>query len=183
MLPRAEAELPGSTESEALTKPQITGTDPTAVLLPKIELAKRHKEHSVAKLTVGTGLTIVLIIFGVFGYRYFTFRTKIESIAIRPFVNEGGNADVEYLSDGMTESLINSLSQLSGLSVKGRSSVFRFKGKDIDPQQLAVELKVQAVLNGRVMQRGDSLILSLDLVDASTGSLERTNVGTLRNEA
>ena len=86
-----------------------------------------------------------------------------------PFVNESGNADLEYLSDGVTESLINNLSQLTNLSVKGRSSVFQYKSKEISPQQVASELKVQAVLNGRVTQRGDSLSISLDLVDGTTG--------------
>jgi TolB-like protein/Tfp pilus assembly protein PilF len=87
-----------------------------------------------------------------------------------PFVNESGNADNEYLSDGMTESLINSLSQLPKLSVKARSSVFRYKGKDIEPQTVGNELSVQAILNGRVAQRGENLTLSLELVDTKTGN-------------
>jgi TolB-like protein/Tfp pilus assembly protein PilF len=87
-----------------------------------------------------------------------------------PFVNVSGNADLEYLSDGITESLINNLSQLSTVSVKARSSVFRYKGKDIEPQQVASDLKVQAVLNGRVAQHGDNLAISLDLVDGTTGN-------------
>ena len=94
----------------------------------------------------------------------------INSIAVLPFVNESGNADVEYLSDGMTELLINSLSQLPHLSVKARSSVFRYKGKDIEPLQVGLQLSVQAILNGRVVQRGDNLTLSLELIDARTGN-------------
>jgi tetratricopeptide (TPR) repeat protein len=70
----------------------------------------------------------------------------------------------------MTESLINSLSQLPKLAVKARSSVFRYKGKDIEPQTVGNELSVQAVLNGRVVQRGDNLTLSLELVDTKTGN-------------
>ena len=85
-----------------------------------------------------------------------------------PFVNESGNADVEYLSDGMTETLIGSLSQLPNLNVKARSSVFRYKGKELDVQKIAQELKVQAMLTGRVVQRGDQLTLSLELVDTRT---------------
>jgi TolB-like protein/Tfp pilus assembly protein PilF len=85
-----------------------------------------------------------------------------------PFVNESGNADVEYLSDGMTETLISSLSQLPNLNVKARSFVFRYKGKEIDLQKIAQELKVQAILTGRVAQRGDQLTLSLELVDTRT---------------
>ncbi|MFN2502607.1 MAG: adenylate/guanylate cyclase domain-containing protein, partial [Pyrinomonadaceae bacterium] len=81
-----------------------------------------------------------------------------------PFVNESGNADVEYLSDGMTETLISSLSQLPNLSVKPRSSVFRYKGKDTNTQAIGKELNVQAILSGRVAQRGDQMTLSLELV-------------------
>jgi len=96
-------------------------------------------------------------------------RSAIESVAVLPFVNTSDNADVEFLSDGITESLINSLSQLPSLSVKARSTVFHYKGKDVTPQQVGSELSVQAVLNGRVVQRGDQLTLSLELVDARTG--------------
>ncbi len=85
-----------------------------------------------------------------------------------PFVNESGNADNEYLSDGMTETLISSLSQLPKLNVKARSSVFRYKGKEADLQKIATELNVQAILTGRVGQRGEQLLLSLELVDTST---------------
>ncbi|HKZ01873.1 MAG TPA: hypothetical protein VJ180_06525, partial [Pyrinomonadaceae bacterium] len=98
-------------------------------------------------------------------------QVAIESIAVMPFVNESGSADVEYLSDGMTETLINSLSQIPNLSVKARSSVFRYKGKEIDPKKIAAELKVQAILTGRVVQRGDQLTLNLELIDAQTENL------------
>ena len=93
---------------------------------------------------------------------------QIRSIAVMPFVNESGNADVEYLSDGMTETLITSLSQLPNLSVKARSSVFRYKGKETTALNIGKELNVQAILNGRFAQRGDQLTLTLELVDAQT---------------
>jgi TolB-like protein/Tfp pilus assembly protein PilF len=117
-------------------------------------------------------LCLLLVAVGVFAYRSFTADTRkqIESIAVLPFKNESGNTDIEYLSDGMTESLINSLSQLPNLSVKARSSVFRYKGKEVEPQQVAKELSVQAILNGRVVQRGEDLALYLSLVDARTGN-------------
>ena len=117
---------------------------------------------------------IVLLAAIGFGIWYFANRsantTQIESIAVMPFVNESGNADTEYLSDGMTETLINSLSQLPKLNVKARSSVFRYKGKDVTPQTIGKELNVQAVLNGRVVQRGDDLTLFLSLEDVQTGN-------------
>ena len=120
-------------------------------------------------LRLAIGLAIILIsAIGFFGYRYFTANKQIESIAVMPFVNKSGNADVEYLSDGMTETLIGSLSQLPNLSVKARSSVFRYKGKDTNLQTIGKELNVQAILNGRVVQRGDQLMLSLELIDAQT---------------
>jgi len=105
---------------------------------------------------------------------YFAFvskgRSQINSIAVMPFINGSSNADIEYLSDGMTETLINSLSQLPELSVKAPSSVFRYKGKEVDPQTVGNELSVQAILNGRVIQRGDDLTLYLSLVDTRTGN-------------
>ena len=92
----------------------------------------------------------------------------IKSIAVMPFINESRNADLEYLSDGMTETLITSLSQLPNLNVKARSSVFRYKGKETNPRTVGQELNVQAILNGRVAQRGDDLSLNLELVDVQT---------------
>lgn len=94
---------------------------------------------------------------------------QIDSIAVLPFVNASDNAEIDYLSDGLTESLINSLSQIPKLSVKARSSVFTYKGKDVSPQQVAKDLSVQAVVNGRVVQRGDQVQLNVELVDAHTG--------------
>jgi TolB-like protein len=107
-----------------------------------------------------------------FGYWFSARRasnaTQIESIAVLPFVNASNNTDVEYLSDGLTESLITSLSQLPKLSVKGRSSVFRYKGKDTQLRQVGKELNVQAILNGRLVQRGNDLTLHIELVDVNT---------------
>ncbi len=97
-----------------------------------------------------------------------TVSAPIESIAVLPFVNQSGNSDIEYLSDGMTETLINSLSQIPNLNVKARSTVFYYKGKEISPQKIGEELKVQAVLLGRVVQRGNDLKLSLELVNTQT---------------
>ena len=93
--------------------------------------------------------------------------TTIESIAVMPFVNESGNPEVEYLSDGMTETLISSLSQLRNLNVKPRSSVFRYKGKETSPQTIARELNVEAILNGRVVQRGQDMSLFVELIDVA----------------
>jgi TolB-like protein/Tfp pilus assembly protein PilF len=115
------------------------------------------------------GIMIVTAL-GVGSYLYYgRADVQISSIAVLPFVNESGNAEIEYLTDGMTETLINNLSQIPNLSVKARSSVFHYKGKAITPQQIANDLKVQAILNGRVIQRGDNLMLNLEMVDVQTG--------------
>jgi serine/threonine-protein kinase len=130
------------------------------------------KSHKLATALVGLVLLGALLTVG-----YFVFNSKsgnrneINSIAVLPFVNEGGNSDVEYLSDGMTETLIKSLSNLSGLDVKPRSAVFRYKGKDVDLQTIARDLNVRAILSGRVAQRGDQLTLGLELVDAQKNSV------------
>lgn len=87
-----------------------------------------------------------------------------------PFKNESANPEMEYLSDGMTDTLINNLSQLPRFSVKARTSVFHYKGKEIDPQKAASDLSVEAILNGRLVQRGDDLTLYLSLVDGRNGN-------------
>jgi serine/threonine protein kinase/Tfp pilus assembly protein PilF len=97
-------------------------------------------------------------------------RKAIDSLAILPFENMSADADAEYLSDGITESIINALSQLPKLRVMARSTVFRYKGKNLAPQDVANELKVRAVLTGRVLQRGDTLVIKTELVDAIDGS-------------
>ncbi len=90
----------------------------------------------------------------------------IDSVAVLPFVNQNGDPDMEYLSDGLTESTINSLAQLPNMRVIARSSVFRYKGREIDPAQVARELGVRAVFTGRITERGDHLVISVELVDA-----------------
>jgi len=91
----------------------------------------------------------------------------IDSLAILPLVNDGADAEMEYLGDGITESIINSLSQLPQLRVIPRSTVFRYKGQKVDPEEIGRELGVRAVLTGRIMQLGDSLIVKTELVDVA----------------
>jgi serine/threonine-protein kinase len=89
----------------------------------------------------------------------------IDSIAVLPFVNETHDPDSEYLADGVTEGIINSLTQLPSLRVIARSSVFRYKDKQVDPITVGKELNVRAILAGRVLQRGDNLLISTELID------------------
>ena len=91
--------------------------------------------------------------------------SQIESIAVIPFATVGGNADTDFLSDGLTESLISSLAHVPELKVKSRNSVFRYKGKEVDVQKVGKELTVDALLTGRVVQRGDTIQVSADLTN------------------
>ncbi len=94
----------------------------------------------------------------------------IESVAVLPFANDSADPDAEYLSDGITETLINNLSQISNLRVVARSTVFRYEEKDIDPQKAGNDLHVRAVVSGRLLQRGSTLIVRAELMDVATGA-------------
>lgn len=94
----------------------------------------------------------------------------ISSLVVLPFTNNNNDPNSDYLSDGITESIINSLSQVSHLKVMARTTAFRYKGKDSDPQTVGRELKVDGVLTGKVTQQGDSLLVQAELVNAADGS-------------
>jgi TolB-like protein len=100
------------------------------------------------------------------GYPARSSKEGISSIAVLPFSNKSDDPNTEYLSDGISESLINNLSQLPGLKVTARSSSFKYKGEGLDLQAVAQALGVEAVLTGRVLRRGDGIIISVELVDA-----------------
>jgi serine/threonine-protein kinase len=127
-------------------------------------IANEIKSH---KPAVTAGLAILLLAAIGLGYLFFANRsanaTQIESIAVLPFENQ--NLDTEYLSDGLTESIINNLTKLPNLRVISRNSVFRYKGKETDSTAVGQELNVRAVLTGRIVQRGDNLIISAELTD------------------
>ena len=181
-------------EIERSQPPQTTGgsalTDATVSGEARQTAATAERQPRRLSLMIALALLFVMAA----GFVYFFYFAKaagaIDSIAVLPFVNESGNADAEYLSDGITETLINSLSQVPGLNVKARSSVFRYKGKDVSPQTVAKELGVKAVLNGRVVQHGDDLTLYLSLVNAATENQlwgkqynqKLTNLVTLQSE-
>ncbi len=129
-----------------------------------VEKINRHRLTSL--------LTIIILIVGVaLGGFYFARSMKtINSVAVLPFVNGSQNPNAEYLSDGLTESIISSLSQLPNLKVMSRSAVFRYKGQNVDPQEIGRRLGVGAVLTGTVDQIGDSLVIKTELIDVSDGS-------------
>jgi serine/threonine-protein kinase len=116
------------------------------------------------------GAAALLLLAAVAFYLFAGRRQAIDSLAVLPFANTGGDAGTEYLSDGITESLINNLSRLTQLKVLPRSTVFRYKGEQVDPSKIGRELKVRAVLTGRLVQRGDSVSIQAELVDVAEGA-------------
>jgi serine/threonine protein kinase/TolB-like protein/Tfp pilus assembly protein PilF len=157
-------------DSSSTQAPQLTGsTAPTAP-------TSASKPWSPRVLTLaGWALAAAAIAFAIW---FFAFRPRaqaIDSIAVLPFTNDGADANMEYLGDGITESLINNLSQLPTLRVAARSAVFRYKakeidGKEIDPQKIGQDLHVTAVLSGRLLRRGDTLIVRAELTDVAKSS-------------
>ena len=143
----------------------VLGWDKRPTIVPS------KKSRPVPKLAIAALILLALLIAAAavwFSQRPPTTSSEsLKSIAVMPFENAGGNADTEYLSDGMTESLISSLSQLPELNVKARASVFRYKGKGMDTAKIARELNVQGILNGRVVPHGDGVSLYIELIDAA----------------
>lgn len=143
--------------------------------------------HSSAEYIVGeikkrkfSLVTLAVLLLAAVGIFYFvvvnrssgsTENLPITSIAVLPFQNKSTDAETEYLSDGLAESLIYGLSQLPDLKVSPTSLVFRYKGKEIDPIKVANELGVHAVTTGRVAQHGDDLTISVELVDVRNNKL------------
>ena len=160
--------LPHSTSANA-----TRATGPTTVLpahqepstTAELTKPKRHKP-----MIVGAVLLIVSIAVG--GYFYLTGKRArtIDSVAVLPFQNAGGDKETEFLADGISETLINNFTKISALRVTARSTAFRYKGKEIEPQQVGRELNVGAILTGKVLQRGGSLSIQVDLINAADGS-------------
>jgi len=162
-----QTQVHGSGSVAATKSGQAAATHNVTTSSSSLEYAvTQAKSHKLATAIV------VLVLAGVIstvGYFAFVSRggsiKQISSIAVLPFENKSGNADSDYLSDGVAESLIYKLSQLPNLRVSPRSSVFRYKGKEIDAEKIGAELGVDAVMSGRIVQRGDNLTISVDLVD------------------
>jgi TolB-like protein/Tfp pilus assembly protein PilF len=165
--------LAGGPTSESPTRQQVHANAAEAVPRKGLDVLAARESVSanrIAKPLAVLVVVVVMVVGGFLSYRYLWAANskQIGSIAVMPFVNESGSADMEYLADGMTETLIRALSQLPDLNVKARSSVFRYKGKNTETRTIGKELGVQAVLNGDVIQRGDQLVLNLELIDPLT---------------
>lgn len=126
------------------------------------------KKHRVAVLGI-CALAVIAVVAGMVGIRSYrnaaTTESTIDSLAVLPFSNASQDSNAEYLSDGITESLINTLSQLPSLRVISRSAAFRYKNRDVDAQTAGNELKVRAILKGSVKPLGDQLVISVELID------------------
>lgn len=180
------SQIPGSAKSANINANQISGgaaaatrTNSAAAMSTHDDLSNRPssaeylvKEIKGHKWALVTGLIVVLAV-GL-GYWFFVQRvantTQIESIAVLPLQNASNDAGIDYLADGISESLINSLTELQQLKVIARSTAFRYKAKEVDAQTVGRELNVRAVLMGRIRQAGDRINIQVDLVDASTGA-------------
>jgi TolB-like protein/Tfp pilus assembly protein PilF len=188
-----EAEIKRTAQSERISREEtaVTTNEAPAAATARVAAVNTedapvaHHMSSVAKLVneikrrKRTALMMLLALVavtatvGYFGYpRYWgegraniSSATSIRSVAVLPFANESNDADAEYLSDGISESLINSLSQLPGVKVIARSSSFKYRGKEVDPQEVARTLGVDGILTGRVLQRGDNLLIRVELVN------------------
>ena len=134
-----------------------------------VSMAKRHKKRLLLSLAAMV-LVAVGLYQGLVPPPAPPVAGVIDSVAVLPFENLGGDPDSEYLSDGVAETLINKLSQLPDLKVIARSTTFRFKGGDVDPRQVGRDLKVGAVLTGRVSLRGDTLVIGAELIDVAQGT-------------
>jgi eukaryotic-like serine/threonine-protein kinase len=124
--------------------------------------------RAVRLLWAAAAMTFLLLATGLLAYVY--LRPKpIRSVAVLPFVNSG-DASNEYISDGITEELINSLTQVAEMKVIARPTAFSYKGRQISPQQVGRELGVSAVVLGRLMQSGNQITVQVDIIDTSDGS-------------
>ncbi len=162
-------DMPG----EAATRAQINTTNETAILPANTGDIVPTPRGLDKRLLAAPFLLAIIAFGGFFGYRYLkpAGTEQINSIAVLPFENRSGNSDTDYLSDGLAESLIYRLTQLPSLKVSPTNSVLRYKGKDTDIGQIAKELEVDAVMSGRLTQRGDDLTISVELTDARTKKL------------
>jgi len=155
------------TDLQRLKRDTETGKSAAVTGISVIPLLKPWWQKRAAITGVAVAiLAVVLWLTSVYLYPH----KSLDSIAVLPFVNTSGDPNVDYLSDGVTEGVINSLSQIPELRVMARSTVFHYKGRDADPQKVGHDLSVQAVVTGRLVQHGDSVRIQTELVNSSNGA-------------
>jgi serine/threonine protein kinase len=136
-------------------------SESSRIAVPAEPEARRNK----AWMWIAAAVAVVALVAAFAWYLRSGRATQIDSIAVLPFANASGDASVDYLSDGFTESLIASLTHVPGLKVKSRNSVFHYRGKDVDVQKVGSELGVSALVSGRVTPHGDNVEVSAELTD------------------
>jgi eukaryotic-like serine/threonine-protein kinase len=141
----------------------------------RIAVTPASPDKTLKRGKLWVALTACIVVIGLAAVGAWYLRTgraaKIDSLAVLPFTNGGGDANTDYLSDGITESLIDNLAHVPALKVRSRNSVFRYKGKDVDVQRVGNDLGVSALLSGRVVPRGDSIEVSAELTDVRDNSV------------
>jgi serine/threonine protein kinase/tetratricopeptide (TPR) repeat protein len=133
---------------------------------PPIRVGRRRLPWTAA----GVGIAVVVAIAAAIAYRASSSAAVISSLAVVPFAHESADPGTEYLSSGITEGLINSLSQLPRLRVLSRNAVIPYRGRAVDPSAVGRELQVDAVITGRVTPQGDTLDVQSELVDVASGA-------------
>ena len=162
-----------NSETTVVQNPSVTSTkgppsSPSTRASSAEFLVNQIRRHKFATLLL---VVLVLVVgsaaaFGIRSYLHAgSTEVAIDSIAVIPFANQDKDSGADWISDGLTESVINNLTQLPNLKVIARSSVFRYKGKQDDPVTIGKELGVRAVLTGRLMQRDDAMVISAELID------------------
>jgi serine/threonine protein kinase/tetratricopeptide (TPR) repeat protein len=157
----AQPPSPASASSPALASSPAS----SAVKVAEASAAGQGKLGKIVVPVLVVGLFIAMAAVGIWYWQSKASTSQIDSIAVLPFSNGAGDANTDYLSDGITESLIASLTHVPELKVKSRNSVFRYKGKDVDVQKVGNELGVSALMSGRVVPRGDNIEVSAELTD------------------
>ena len=164
----APATLPGIAPALAPDRPP-SASQAAAPVVSQPAAAISSAEYVVAGVRRNrraVGLVLAALILATAAAVFFLTRdSALDSLAVLPFVNVGADPSTEYLSDGISESIINNLSQLPKLSVRSFSSVSRYKGKDVNPVAAGKALKVPVVLTGRLVKRGDEFAISAELID------------------
>ncbi|HKQ79948.1 MAG TPA: protein kinase [Blastocatellia bacterium] len=159
----AGASTPVSTRAGWLQTGAVPTSRPTASIERLLTGINRRR--------TGALIALALVAIAIAAFAYFSRSGRaIDSLAVLPFVTTDADANAEYLADGLTENLINSMSQLPGMTMIASGSVFRFKAKQPDPQAIGKQFGVSAVLTGRIAQRGESLTINAELINVRDGS-------------
>ena len=156
--------------AEPTDVPSGNKTAPSSSSLANRESSAEYLVSTIKQNKAAAGIVALVIVAGIVAAVSYWRSSKsaasaIDSIAVLPFVNQNNDSNIDWIADGLTDSITNGLTPLQNLKVIPRSSVFRYKGKEIDPLKVGNELGVSAVLTGRLLQRGDDLVVSTELID------------------